>query len=72
MNVHERTKLVMDIGDAAADHELDQERSAHIDQACRGDLELKKQVLDYLCSGEDLFVEPAILLREELANPSTM
>lgn len=59
MNKQERIKLVMEIGDAAADHELDWERNAHIDQACGGDEDLKQQVLDYLRAGEDLFSESA-------------
>ena len=59
VNRQERIRLVMEIGDAAADYEMDQERNAHIDQACGGDEELKQQVMEYLRAGEDLFNETA-------------
>lgn len=47
----------MDIGDAAADYQSGPKRNAYIDQACGGDEELKRQVLDYLNAGDNLFIE---------------
>ena len=57
MNGPERSKRVMEIGDAAADCEIGQARSAFIEQACSGDSDLKQQVIDYLKAGADLFNE---------------
>lgn len=59
MNEQERTKRAKYIGDATANYQLGQKRNAYVDEACSGDEELKRQVLDYLQAGDDLLNEPS-------------
>ncbi len=59
MNEPERTKRAKDIRDAAANYQRGQSRTAYIDESCRGDEELKQQVLSYLQAGDDLVKAPA-------------